>query len=374
MQVKWRGLLPGFPHSGRARYTRTMRTTVFRSCTLCEATCGLKFEVEDGRILEVRGDDDDVFSRGLICPQGVAIAQIHDDPDRLRTPVRRLPDGTFTPIGWEDVASRLAAFTPERVAPWSNGPADTIRRLARELVAAPSGVVHTRIGVCNARCGTLATWANDIVNLAAGRLGEVGGWMFPSPAIDIGGMLSCLGDGWGRWRSCVRQLPETVGDLPAATPADEIETPGPGQVRAMRTFAGNPVRSVPNGRRLERGLAGLDFLVSVDLYINETTRHADVILPPAGALAEEHVDLLFPNHAVQNTVRASPAVVERGPDEKHDWEILLEIAERMGGGPFGIAGLDGAYRWAKRVGYRWNPTTTADLLLRSGPRGDRFLP
>jgi anaerobic selenocysteine-containing dehydrogenase len=145
-------------------------------------------------------------------------------------------------------------------------------------------------------------------------------------------------------------------------------------VRALVTFAGNPVLSVPNGRRLGRALAGLEAMVAVDLYVNETTRHADVILPPSWALAEEHVDLLFPNHAVRNTVRYSPPVVAHGAGERADWEILLDLAERLGGGPFGMPPLDAACRVGKRFGLRWNPTATADLLLRLGRHGDKFLP
>lgn len=529
----------------------TTRRTVYRSCHLCEAMCGLAIEVEDERIARVTGHDDDVFSRGFICPKGAAIGAVHHDPDRLRTPVRRTPDGTFVPIAWDeamdlvgtrlgtvrdaygadaiatymgnpivhnhgallvrsgflksigtrnsysassqdtaprfatsywlygsslvipvpdidrtqyflciganpyvsngsfmtapDVKSRLRAirtrggkvvvvdprrtetareadewvpirpgtdaafllglaqvlvsegrtdgrriaalangfddilpllapFTPERVAAWTGVRADVLRRLAHELADAPSSVAYTRIGVCNTKHGTLATWANDILNLVAGRMGEVGGWMFPSPAIDISSLTPMLGDGWGRWRSRVRNLPETFGDLPSATLADEIETPGPGQVRAFICFAGNPVLSIPNGRRLARALGKLDFMVAIDLYVNETTRHADVILPPSWALAEEHVDLLFPNHAVRNTIRSSPAVVSHGPGERADWQILLDIAERLGGGPFGQVPLDAAARFAKRFGVRWNPTGIADLLLRLGRHGDRFLP
>ena len=115
--------------------------------------------------------------------------------------------------------------------------------------------------------------------------------------------------------------------------ADEIETPGQGQIRAMVTLAGNPVLSAPNGKRIAAAFDKLDFMVSIDIYINETTRHADVILPPCWNLAEDHIDLLFCAVAVRNIARWSPPVVERQEDERADWEILLELTERLGGGP-----------------------------------------
>ncbi len=276
--------------------------------------------------------------------------------------------------GWGTVAERVAAFTPERVAAITGVPAATTRRLAHALADAESGSVYTRIGVCNNRFGTLGTWATDVLNLATGRLGAVGGALFPTPAIDLAALMPLLGDGHDRWRSRVRGLPETLGDLPAATLADEIDTPGPGQVRALVTFAGNPVLSVPNGRRLERALGQLEFMVAIDVYVNETTRHADVILPPAWALAEDHLDLIMANHAVRNFARWNPPVVEPGPGERADWEILVDIAERLGGGPTGTRALDGGIRLGRRLGLRWTPNLVANLLIRLGPHGDRFLP
>ena len=139
-----------------------------------------------------------------------------------------------------------------------------------------------------------------------------------------------LGDGHGRWRSRVRGLPEVFGDLPADTLADEIETPGDGQVRALFVYAGNPVLSVPNSRRLSRALEKLEFMVAIDVYVNETTRHADVILPPAWTFAEDYFEAFLPNVAVRNVARFAPPVIARGAGERADWEILLEIAERHG--------------------------------------------
>jgi anaerobic selenocysteine-containing dehydrogenase len=172
----------------------------------------------------------------------------------------------------------------------------------------------------------------------------------------------------------VRGLPETLGDIPASVLAEEIETPGNGQVRALLTFAGNPVLSTPNGRRLSSALGQLQFMVSIDIYLNETTRHADVVLPPAWALTEDHVDLLFSSVYIRNVARWSPPVVPRPAGELADWEILLAITERLGGGPSGTPFLDRLIRAGRRLGLRWTPTAMADLALRFGPHGDRFLP
>jgi anaerobic selenocysteine-containing dehydrogenase len=277
--------------------------------------------------------------------------------------------------GWDAVAAAVAPFTPAAVAPHVGIPAADVERLALEFAAAPSAVAYSRVGVCNNAHGTLATWATDLLNLAAGRLGAEGGAMFPSPAVDVVALVRMLGgDGHDRWRSRVRGLPETLGDLPASTLAEEMETPGPGQVRALLTYAGNPVLSTPNGRRLDKALAGLEFMVAIDLYVNETTRHADVLLPPAWSLTEDHVDLLFTNFMVRNVARWSPPVVARGADERADWQILLELAKRLGGGATGNRWLDGFYAVAERFGMGWHPDATMDLALRTGPYGDRYLP
>ncbi len=529
-----------------------MSRTVFRTCTLCEAMCGLTFEVDGERIVSVGADQDDVFSHGYICPKGAAIAAVHEDPDRLRAPVRRTRVGDFEPISWEDaftlvaqrlkeirarygadavalyignpvvhnhgalalrnglmralgtrnctsagsqdtnprfaasyylygnslavpvpdidrtdyflclganprvsngsfltapdirgrmqairrrggrvvvvdprrtetareadehvailpggdaafllslvhvlvaegrldrarlerlaggwdaIQQRLAAFAPERASASVGIDAKTIRRLAREFADARTSVAYSRVGVCNGAFGTVASMATDLLNLAAGRLGEVGGSMFATPAFDTTPILKFTGaDGHARWHSRVRGLSETLGDLPASILAEEIETPGPGQVRAMLTFAGNPVLSTPNGRRLAAALERLDFMVAVDLYINETTRFADVILPPAWSLCDDHVDLIFASVAVRNVVRWSPPVLSRPSGELSDWQILLELTFRLGGGPTGVKWLDWAYCVGRRLGWHWRPESTVDLLLRLGPYGDRFWP
>jgi anaerobic selenocysteine-containing dehydrogenase len=274
--------------------------------------------------------------------------------------------------GWDEVEARLPAFAPERVERLVGIPKSTIERLALEFAAAPTSAAYARMGPSCSRHSTLACYAVQLLNIVAGRLGQPGGSMFPTPAIDII-TLSRLAraDGFDRHRSRVRGLPETVGEIPATTLAEEIETPGPGQVKALLTFAGNPVLAVPNGRRLEKALAGLEFMVSIDVYVNETTRFADIILPPASVLAEDHVDFMFANMAVRNGVRWNAPVVERQPDERLDWEIILEIAERMGGGITGRRPVDAVLR---ALGIRITPATMAELVLRTGRYGDRFLP
>lgn len=529
-----------------------MTTTVLRGCNLCEAGCGLKFEVEDNRIVSVQPDDNDPMSQGYVCPKGIASADIHNDPDRLRRPMRRGEDGRFHEIswddafalagrrlreirkqhgadaigvyfgnplvhnysgiimlgsllnaigtrnrtgagsqdtsprfaasyylygstlvvpvpdvdrtdyllciganpvvsqgsamvtpnvrarlraigerggkiitvdprytetsklanehvfikpggdaafllallhalleaghvdraavravstGWDDIEQRVQEFSPERTKTLTGIDAAVTRRLANELAAAVKPVVYTRVGTCNNAYGTLASWANDVVNLALGCLGAEGGAMFPEPTLDgaqfvrFGGM-----NGHGRWHSRVRGLPETGCDLPASILAEEIETPGKGQIRAMVTVAGNPVLSTPNGRRLDEAMSKLEFMVSVDLYLNETTRHADLVLPPCWALAEGHAEPLAPSMSLQNGFRWGPAVVQREPGELADWEILLRLSEEMGGGPTGMKPLDALFGIARRFGWKYDPEQTLDMLLRIGPHGDRYLP
>jgi len=540
--------LSGEPILPKARLVKT----VYRACTLCEASCGLAFDVDGDAITGVRADPEDVFSRGYVCPKGLASGELHSDPDRLRMPVRRTASGDFEKIGWDEalteaisglervrekagrkslglffgnpivhnpgallaraglvravgahrsfgtgsqdtsprfatsyylygssflvpipdlertdyllcfganpvvsngsfltapnMKARLRAIrsrggrvvvvdprrtetareADEHVSILPGGDAalllgmlkvlldedrvdtraiseltrgfeavarvvrelslerlsavcgvrvETMARLARELSATERSVVYSRIGISNNRFGTLATFANDLVNLAAGCMGSVGGALFTRPALDVTRISRLPGmDGHGRWKSRVRGLPETLGDLPAACLAEEIETPGEGQLHGLVTYAANPVLSVPNGQRLGRALGSLDFMVSIDPYVNETTRHANVILPPASSLTEEHLDFFFPAFTVRNVVRHSPPVLPKGPDERHDWEIMRALAEGLGGGFLGLPAPDALLRVARRLGHDVTPADMATALLRTGRSGDRFLP
>jgi len=528
-----------------------MQKTVYRTCTLCEATCGLRFEVDGDRIVSVRPDNDDPISQGYACPKGMAIAKVHDDPDRLRRPLRRVGPDRFEPIAWDEaldlaatglrgvlerhgrdavavywgnpvvhnhgalllrravnrvlrtrnvygagsqdtsprfatsfhlygsslsfpvpdldrtdfflciganpvvsngsvmtapdvrgrlralrrrggklvvvdprrsetaeeadeyvpirpgtdaalllamaslivrarrgtelvptktagldaILRRLAALDLDAAARFTGVPFEQIVRLAREFAERTSSVAYSRVGVCNSRFGTLGTYATDLLNVVAGRLGAVGGAMFPTPALDVRRILQRTGDdGHRRWCTRVRGLPETLGELPSAALAEEIETPGPGQVRALLTFAGNPVLSAPHGTRVAEALGSLEFMVSVDLYVNETTRHADLILPPAWSLADEHVDFIFPLASVRNAVRCSPPVVAKVVDERHDWEILLSLVKRLGGGPTAIPAVDAVLRIAEHFGMRWSPRPMVAWLLRTGVWGRGLWP
>jgi len=233
------------------------------------------------------------------------------------------------------------------VAPVCGIDADTIRRVARDLVATDKAAVYGRIGTCTQEFGTIASWLVDVVNTLAGNLDREGGAMFTLPATggaNTGGTPG-VGRGvrFGRRHSRVRNLPELYGELPVATMADEIETAGDGQIRALITVAGNPVLSTPDAGRLDRALASLEFMVAVDIYRNETTRHANVILPVPGVLARSHYDVALYSLAVRNVANYSPPVVDLGPDDLPEWEVLLRlaaIAAGQGGSAEAAAGLD----------------------------------
>ena len=243
-----------------------------------------------------------------------------------------LSDDSATPTpgvdGLDEVRAAVAGFTPERAAAVTGVAADVIRRVAGEFAAAEGAAAYGRVGVSIQRFGALSHWAIQLLNLATGNIDRPGGALFTRPAVDlVGGGI--VGPGhYDRWRSRVRGLPEFAGELPVAALAEEILTPGDGQVRALVTVAGNPVLSTPNGGQLDRALSGLDFMVSVDFYVNETTRHADVILPPTTALEHDHYDLIFHTFAVRNTARYSGPVLPKPAGARHDWEIFTELARR----------------------------------------------
>ena len=523
--------------------------THFRTCNLCEAMCGIAIEVEGGRIRSIRGDGDDPFSRGHICPKAVALQDIHEDPDRLRRPLRRRGSG-WEEIGWDqaldEAADRLAAiqkahgrqavavyqgnptvhnhgsvlfgqlflrslgtrnlysatsvdqlpqmlasllmfghqlllpvpdidrtryllilganplasngslmtapgverrlrelrerggrvvvvdprrtetaamadhhvpirpgtdallllallqtlfaevrvrpgrladfsdglaeiarlvqsFAPEAVADATAVPAETIRTLAREFAEASSAVAYGRVGVSTQEFGGLASWLVNVLNVVTGNLDRVGGAMFTRPAIDLVAFATRLGQRghFDKGRSRVRGLPEFGGEYPVATLAEEIETPGRDQVRALVTSAGNPVLSTPNGGRLEKALAQLEFMVSIDLYVNETTRHAHLILPPTAALEHDHYDLVFHVLAVRNTAKYSPPLFVPADDTRHDWQILLELTRRLD-----VAkGRNTLGRRLTRAALgAMGPRGLLDLLLRTGPHGKGWRP
>lgn len=516
--------------------------THYRTCNLCEAMCGLEIQVEGDHIVSIRGDKNDPFSFGHICPKAVALQDIYHDPDRLKQPMRRTADGwqpigweeafeevvnqiqriqaqygrhavgiyqgnpnvhnvgsilygpTFTralrtknrfsatsvdqlphhvaaywmfghyllmpvpdidrtqfwlilganPVvsngslmtaagverrlkkiqkrggkvvvvdprrtetavladqhlfirpgsdaflllamlhtvfaedlaaagrlmgfvdGWEQLPQLVAEFTPEVAAEVTGIAAEEIRQLTRAFCAAESAVCYGRIGVSTQAFGGLCHWLINTLNLVTGNFDRPGGAMFTQPAFDVVALTGLLGGtgSYGRWRSRVRGLPEVAGELPVAVLAEEILTPGEGQIKAMITVAGNPVLSTPNGVQLDRALAGLEFMVAIDIYINETTRHAHIILPPTTGLETDHYDLIFHLFAVRNSTKYSPALFPLAEGAKHDWQIFQALRHRLEGSPV-ITRQTAKYDFLKRL----PPHKVVDLALRLGPYG-----
>ncbi|MCH9732038.1 MAG: molybdopterin-dependent oxidoreductase [Actinomycetia bacterium] len=526
--------------------SRTHSRTHYGICNLCDSVCGLKIEVQGREILSIRGDEKDVFSHGHICPKGLALKDIFDDPDRLRHPVRKVGDqwreiswaeafgeirdrvadlqrrhgrdsvalyygnpighgyqamisvlplikllgsrnifssnsvdahprmlvslllygnqallpipdiertdllvvqganpvvshgsvmsapdtrkrlkaigkrggrmvvidprrsetaaiadehhfiqpgtdallllavlhtlsaegalrqGPFTRLrGQQELLAAAAKFSPERVARVVGIEAESIRKLALDFAAAPRAVWYGRMGTCTQEFGCLSTWLIDAINIVTGNFDREGGAMFTTPAVDLAGLARLLGEPGrhGRWRSRVSGLPEFNGETPVAGLADEIETPGDGQVRGLISVAGNPVLSNPNGRRLDRAFESLEFMASVDFFINETTRHSDLILPPTSALENDHYPILELAMGVRNVAHYSPALFapETRPNApKPDWEILLGAASAVAKGRGGLARLAGIALRGLGAGLRSG--RILDLLLWMGPQ------
>lgn len=293
--------------------------------------------------------------------------------------------------GLDELRALAAEFPPEATAGRTGIAPDTVRRLAREIAAADSAVCYGRIGTCTQQFGTLASWLIDCVTILTGNLDQPGGAMFPYPATSMAEEAPRPGKlPYGRWRS-QRGLPEAFGELPAATLAEEIEGNGSERIRGFVTLAGNPVLSCQNGARLARALASLDFMVSIDIYINETTRFAHVILPPRSPLEQLNYELVFSRLAVRHVAKLSPAVFEPAPDTRDQWQILAELAGRVNRMPADM--IDelvlstvcskavgpgtgcpeiGAAQARAAVGDQRGPARVLDLLLRAGPYGDHF--
>ena len=226
-----------------------------------------------------------------------------------------------------DVSARCSPDDAESV---TGIPAEEIKRLAREFAASGAAVCYGRIGLSTQRFGGLCQWLINAINILTGNFDRPGGAMFTKPAFDLL-MAAKGGDIHDRWRSRVRGLPEFMGELPVAAMAEEMLSDGEGQIKALVTSCGNPVLSTPNGRQLDAALEKLEFMVSVDFYINETTRHADIILPPVTNLESSHYDIVFNTFAVRNTAKYSPPLFEKDADAKYDWEIFQELVHRLNG-------------------------------------------
>ncbi len=485
----------------------------FRSCNLCEAICGLEIEHDGTAVVSIKGDKNDPFSRGYICPKAVALKDIHEDPDRLKKPVLRTKSGwkeiswqrafdeiearliplrrkhgedataiylgnptvhshgalmfsrpliaalgtrnvfaatsvdqlphhfaanymfghtlmlpvpdidhtdhiliiganpaasngslmtapgiegrlraikerggkvvlvdprktetaklankhhfitpgsdvmllaallnvifsqhLFMPgiltrhiANWQALERAVQDIMPERAEKHTGISAKNIMTMAHEFASSRRAVCYGRIGLSTQAHGGLCQWLVNALNIVTGNLDRRGGAMFPLPAINISGKISTIGNA-DRWRSGVRKLPEFNGDLPVSALAEDILAQGPGNIRALITSAGNPVLSAPNGRQLETALEALDFMVSIDIYINETTRHANIILPPACGLEVDHYDLVFNTLAVRNIAKYAPALFEPEPGQLHDWQIFKELTHRLGARPHTLKG------------------------------------
>ncbi|QWC85363.1 molybdopterin-dependent oxidoreductase [Nocardioidaceae bacterium] len=242
-------------------------------------------------------------------------------------------EGLATPPAWVDgvgeVREAVESWTPELAEQVSRVPAADIRRLTRDLASADGGAAYGRLGISTQEFGLVCQWAVQCLNVLTGNLDSPGGTMLTKPLVDVVDWGLLHRGGFARRRSRVRELPEFGGELPVSALAEEIETPGKGQVRALITSAGNPVLSTPDGARLAEAIEGLDHLVAVDIYLNETTRHADVVLPPTTALERDHYDLVFQALAVRDTARFTPAVLPKPDDARHDWEIFRDLFARV---------------------------------------------
>ena len=259
--------------------------------------------------------------------------------------------------GVEEVRAALSGFSVAAMSERCGIAEAVIRQLARDFAAADKAVCYGRMGVSTQVFGTLCQWLVQLINLVSGNLDRVGGAVCALPALDVVG--ATRGSNFNRWQSRVSGLPEYGGELPVAALAEEMLTPGEGQIRALITVAGNPVSSTPNGRQLDRALQGLEFMVSVDLYINETTRHADLILPSTAPLEHDHYDSSFYNLTVRNVSRFNEAILPKPQGALHDWEIFVGLAKAF----------------AAHTGVDLKPTMAPeqmiDMGLRFGPYGDK---
>ena len=294
--------------------------------------------------------------------------------------------------GIEELRRHAEAFTPENTAEITGVPAERTRQLVRDFCAAEKPVLYGRIGLCTQRFGTLASWLVDAVNLLTGRLDAEGGAMFPRPATgNFEPWMPAQDVPYGRWHSRVRGFPECFGQLPASLMAEEIMAPGKDKVHAFISLAGNPVLSVPGGEKIREALDTVDFMVAFDIYINETTSKADLILPPTVQLQNSNYDFLFQGTSVRNFVRYTPQVFEPEPDTQPQWYLLAEVFGRM----FGMNAeqmdallLEGMIEMGlannERISHLDKKSILAklddqpgwerlvDFMVRSGPYGDAF--
>ncbi|MDQ4041320.1 MAG: molybdopterin-dependent oxidoreductase, partial [Actinomycetota bacterium] len=268
--------------------------------------------------------------------------------------------------GW--LREAAAAHPPEATEERTGVPAETVRALARDLAAAPSAAVYGRTGSCLGRFGTLVAFLLDSLNLVTGNLDAPGGWVFGRPAIALDEIAERAGLAtYGKWRSRVGNFPEVLGAAPASLMHREIREPGSGQLRALFVSAGNPVLSVPDGAALEAALGELDLFVSLDLYVTETNRHADYVLPATTFLEREDLPIAFLGLYTTPFVQWTERVVEPRGEARDEWEVVTALGDALGVSPLPTPQLR---RLGRRLGKLVTPRRLVDLLLRTGPEGD----
>jgi anaerobic selenocysteine-containing dehydrogenase len=276
---------------------------------------------------------------------------------------------TFQANGGEELARLAAGFPPEETADRTGVAAEEVRSLARDLAGAGSCAIYGRTGSCLGRNGTLVSFLLDALALVTGNLDHEGGSLFGDPAIPFDRIAELIGAGtYGELRSRIGGFPEVLGAMPAALMAKEITTPGPGRMRAMFVSAGNPVLSVPNGTELEDALGRLDLFVAIDLYLTETSKHADYVLPATTFLEREDLPLPFLSLFTTPFIQMTEAVVPPRGEARQEWEVIEDIAERVGVVPSSVLAL----RLLGKVGLKLSPRRLVGMLLRIGPEGDRF--
>jgi len=262
--------------------------------------------------------------------------------------------------GVEKLQAKVKNLSLELIARHTGIASDELIQLTKRFATARTAVCYGRMGVSVQRFGSLCQYLINVINILTQNFDRAGGAMFTTPAVDIVAQAGKPGKRFGRWKSRVSGLPEFGGELPVSVLAEEILTPGEGQIRAFVTSAGNPVLSTPNGARLEKALATLDYMVSIDIYINETTQYANIILPPATGLESDHYDLVFNLLAVRNTAKYSPALFTPDPGAKYDWEIFKALTSR----------LSADKGWFSKLLLNWKtPKRLLDAGLRKGPYG-----
>jgi anaerobic selenocysteine-containing dehydrogenase len=262
--------------------------------------------------------------------------------------------------GLEQLEHIANDYSPEAIAEFVGIDANTIRILADEMMAADSAVCYSRMGASTQTFGGLCQWLTNVLNIITGNFDRAGGAMFPQPAFDLlrnhkRGHKSTF----GKYQTRVRKLPFFNGEFPVATLAEEIQTEGEGQIKSLITIAGNPVLSSPSGHKLAEAFTGLDYMVSVDIYLNETTKYANIILPGTTGVENSHFDIFFNSFSVRNTVKYSAPLFEKNEEQRSDWQILTEISARM------------TNTSADDPKLKVTPEMILDMELKAGPYGEK---